>query len=505
MESMRKNNITGLPTFFFTLLMCTLAYGQTLQWEGANFSLRARNIPLSVVLENLAGNYDTPTNIDPTITESYSGDIQLSPPIDILNELSTQYNLVTYLDSNTLFIYPISSITHRVITLNTLPAASFIRYLRKRDVPAHQSCEVHSILGINAMDINGVPACLSRISQLASMLDSEMTKRQDDAVSLTVYPLKYASAMDDRYQYRDQTVVVPGIVSVLRDMSSSSAPTAPTSPGASSPATQGLPMFSADPRQNAVIIRDRTINMAGYRKLINELDQRPQMIEISVTIIDVDAGDVSQLGIDWSAAMSLGGGTFSFNGPDSNTGGGFSTVISNTPSFMARLVALEKSSHAYILSQPSVVTLNNIQAVLDKNITFYTKLEGDKVAKLESITTGSLLRVTPRLLHEQGKQNIMLSLNIQDGQQDPPISSDEPLPEVQNSEIASQATLQAGQSLLLGGFKQDKQIQAQNKIPLLGDIPIIGHLFRDEINQTHSVIRLFLIKATVANSENPHE
>ncbi|MCU6212980.1 type III secretion system outer membrane ring subunit SctC, partial [Morganella morganii] len=259
-----------------------------------------------------------------------------------------------------------------------------------------------------------------------------------------------------------------------------------------------------DPRQNAVIVRDRAVNMAGYRKLISELDKRPQMIEISVTIIDVDAGDISQLGIDWSAALSLGGGSVTVNGPDSNTGGGFSTVISNTPGFMVRLSALEKNSHAYILSQPSVVTLNNIQAVLDKNITFYTKLQGDKVAKLESITTGSLLRVTPRLVEEQGRQNIMLSLNIQDGQQNPPLSQDEPLPEVQNSEIASQATLRPGQSLLLGGFKQDKQAQTQNKIPLLGDIPIIGHLFSSEHNETHSVIRLFLIKATVANSDNSH-
>ncbi|WP_145587743.1 EscC/YscC/HrcC family type III secretion system outer membrane ring protein [Yersinia aldovae] len=494
---MKLNKAIILPAMFFSIM----THSQTLTWKGNDFSLRARKIPLSAVLQNLAENYDTQVIIDPSITDVFSGVIASAPPVDILNRISTQYNLATYLDGNTLFIYPSSQVTHRVITLNALPASSFIRYLQKRDVPARNSCEVRSIPSVNALDISGVPACLSRITQLASMLDGEITKRQDDAVSLTVYPLKYATAVDDRYQYRDQTVVVPGIVSVLRDMNRGSAPP----PTTSSPATQGLPMFSADPRQNAVIVRDRSVNMAGYRKLISELDQRPQMIEISVTIIDVDAGDISQLGIDWSAAVSMGGGTLSFNGPDSNTGGGFSTVISNTPSFMARLVALEKNSHAYILSQPSVVTLNNIQAVLDKNITFYTKLEGDKVAKLESITTGSLLRVTPRLLEDKGKQNIMLSLNIQDGQQNAPISQSEPLPQVQNSEIASQATLQAGQSLLLGGFKQDKQVQVQNKIPLLGDIPIIGHLFRSDINQTNSVIRLFLIKATVAaNSENNH-
>jgi type II secretory pathway component GspD/PulD (secretin) len=320
---MRIKRMVVFPALFF----CLCAHAQTLAWKGADFSLRARKISLAAVLQNLAENYDTPVVIDPAIVETFSGEIPPASPVAILNRLTTQYNLVTWLDGNTLFVYPASRVAHRVITLNTLPASTFIRYLRKRDVPEKSSCEARTIPGVNAIDISGVPACT---------------------------------------------------------------------------------------------VRDRSVNMAGYRKLIGELDRRPQMIEISVTIIDVDAGDVSQLGIDWSAALSLGGGSISFNGPDSSAGGGFSTVISNTPSFMARLVALEKNSHAYILSQPSVVTLNNIQAVLDKNITFYTKLQGDKVAKLESITTGSLLRVTPRLLEEQGKQNIMLSLNIQDGQQNPP-------------------------------------------------------------------------------------
>lgn len=81
------------------------------------------------------------------------------------------------------------------------------------------------------------------------------------------------------------------------------------------------------------------------------------------------------------------------------------------------------------------MTLNNIQAVLDKNITFYTKLQGEKVAKLESITTGSLLRVTPRLLNDNGTQKIMLNLNIQDGQQSDTQSETDPLPEVQNLKL----------------------------------------------------------------------
>lgn len=52
--------------------------------------------------------------------------------------------------------------------------------------------------------------------------------------------------------------------------------------------------------------------------------------------------------------------------------------------------------------------------------------------------------------------------------------------------------------------KQGKQIHSQNKIPLLGDIPVVGHLFRNDTTQVHSVIRLFLIKASVVNNGISH-
>ncbi|MGK9841574.1 EscC/YscC/HrcC family type III secretion system outer membrane ring protein, partial [Salmonella enterica subsp. enterica] len=84
----------------------------------------------------------------------------------------------------------------------------------------------------------------------------------------------------------------------------------------------------------------------------------------------------------------------------------FSTVLRNTADFFVRINALEQNSKAKVLSRPSVVTLNNVQAVLDRNITFYTKLQGNKVAELASVAAGSLLRVTPRLIDMQGEQEV---------------------------------------------------------------------------------------------------
>ncbi|SUG55471.1 outer membrane secretin SsaC [Salmonella enterica subsp. diarizonae] len=199
---------------------------------------------------------------------------------------------------------PTSLLKHQVITFNILPTGRFIHYLRSQNVLSSPGCVVKEIAGTSAVEVSGVPSCLTRITQLASVLDNALVKRKDSAVSVNIYTLKYATAMDTQYQYRDQAVVVPGVVSVLREMSKSGVPAA--SPSDGSPATQALPMFAADPRQNAVIVRDYAANMAGYRKLITELDQRQQMIEISVKIIDVNAGDINQLGIDWGDGSVAG-------------------------------------------------------------------------------------------------------------------------------------------------------------------------------------------------------
>ncbi|EOJ4463948.1 type III secretion system LEE outer membrane ring protein EscC, partial [Escherichia coli] len=140
-----------------------------------------------------------------------------------------------------------------------------------------------------------------------------------------------------------------------------------------------------------------------------------------------------------------------------------------------------------ILSQPSIITLNNMQAILDKNVTFYTKVSGEKVASLESITSGTLLRVTPRILDDSSnsltgkrRERVRLLLDIQDGNQSTNQSNAQDasstLPEVQNSEMTTEATLSAGESLLLGGFIQDKESSSKDGIPLLSDIPVIGSL-----------------------------
>ncbi|MDN0125118.1 EscC/YscC/HrcC family type III secretion system outer membrane ring protein [Yersinia aleksiciae] len=487
--------IAGLLLFFFA----SLAYAQVIPWQGEPFFIYSRGMPVSNLLKDLGMNYGIPVVVSPDINEHFSGAIRDKKPEEILSELAGLYNITWYYDGGTLYFYKAQSIRREFISPDGLSTTTLLKYLQSSGVPADKNCVVKAISRLGAIEVTGVPICIERVTTLSKMLSSQARSQNESKETVKVFQLKYASAADSDYQYRDQQVKLPGLVSVLREMTMGN--NLPLVGGKGQDNTpSSMPLFSADPRQNAIIIRDRQVNMPMYRSLIKQLDQRPVQIEISVTIIDVDAGDISQLGIDWSASTSIGGTGISFNKDMGKNGAdGFSTVIGDTSNFMVRLNTLQRNSRARVLSRPSVVTLNNIQAVLDKNITFYTKLEGDKVAKLESVTSGSLLRVTPRMIDADGVKEVLLNLNIQDGQQQAPISSSEPLPEIQNSDISTQATLRVGQSLLLGGFIQDKQIESQNKIPLLGDIPLVGGLFRSTDKQSHSVVRLFLIKAVPVN------
>lgn len=478
--------------------------GHTAQptWTGDDYFLQTKGIPVKTLLRDMGANYQTPVIVSDLITDTFVGKIRDQKPQETLSRLKRLFNLVSYYDGEVLYVYKAREVTSAVVTSQFLTPESISSYLNKNKLLSNDSCQFKQVADLHAFELRGVPVCVERISRLIKEVDSKAKTRATSTENLEIFPLQFVSATDTKYQYRSQEVIVPGMVSVLNQMKNGSFLGNQT--GEEGPDTSSV-QFSADPSQNAVIVRSREVDMPLYRQLIKKLDKKQHQIEISVSIIDVDAANVKQLGVDWSGTVGSGKFGASFNTDSSNGSSYVSGVISNSAQFMANVKALQQNSKARILSQPSVVTQNNVQAILDKNITFYTKLEGKNVATLESVTSGTLMRVTPRVVEDANSpgtvKDIMLNLNIQDGQQSGITSSSEPLPQIKNSEITTQATLASGQSLLLGGFVQDKEVSYKKGIPILGELPLIGGLFSSSTNEVHSVVRLFLIKATPVNIE----
>lgn len=496
--------------------------GSAPAWRGGPFVFQSAGTPLAELLRDFGAHHGIPTIVSARVGDRFIGTLPARSAQATLDALSERYRLSWYFNGQTLNIYKSSEASRRVVSLRYASPSDLLAHLRDAGVLHARHCVARAIPATRALEIAGVPACIDTVAMLAQHVERDARERQESEETIKIFPLKFATADDTRYFYRGQEVVVPGVVSVLKDLILGAGPLVANSTAASAgtnainginsvngvdptatAARTGTPRFSADPRRNAVIVRERRSNLPIYGDLIAQLDVRPRLVDISVAIIDVNASDVAELGVDFSGSARLGGfGRVALNGQaqdgDSST---FTTVVGDTNKFMLNLSALERNSKARVLSRPSIVTLDNMQAVLDRSVTFYTKVSGEKVAKLESVTTGSLLRVTPRLVPDEGegREQVMLTLNIEDGgEARSERNARSEVPSIRNSSIATHATLQAGQSLLLGGFVQDAQHEQERKIPLLGDLPFVGRLFSSTSNRNDSVMRLFLIKAEPA-------
>ncbi len=487
------------------LLLSTSGWASThIPWSnGSPYFITTRGAKVAEVLKGIGANYGVPIIVSPEVTDSFVGTIRDAVPDEIIARFAQLFSLATYYDGQALYVYKMQEVRSQIITPRYLTTGKLVDYLTRNQAAKQQFCSLRSVSNFNALEVFGVPACIERVSALAKNLDEKILNQAKVQETVQVFPLRFASANDNVYTLRNQQVRVPGMASVLREMVQNRSITGENVPVTNAPGNNpttstALPTFAADSQQNAVIVRDREVNMPIYASLIKKLDLRPTQIQISVAIIDVNATDVDTLGVNWEGSVHFGKAGIGFNSTDlsGQFGGGINTVLNDPNHFMMQISALEQHSKAKILSRPSIVTLNNVQAVLDRNITFRTKVQSERSANLADFSTGSLLRVTPRLIKNvDGQDQIILILNIQDGRQGKAIGGTEVLPSISTSEISTQAILRSGQSLLLGGFVQDQQQQGVQKIPMFGNLPILGGLFRSKNNKSERVIRLFMIKA----------
>src|SRR5690606_2821433 len=267
--------------------------------------------------------------------------------------------------------------------------------------------------------------------------------------------------------------------------------------------------IQADTRLNAVIVRDTADRMGAYEALIAALDKEPQLLEIQATIIDIDTTRARQLGISWRFDDGRGGVLFGDGtcnddrlrrGQDitpRNNGLAISTIIGNGDYFVSRITAMEDEGVARIVSRPQIVTLSNVQALFENTRSFYVGLEGERDVDLYDVTAGTTLKVTPHVLRDQNQTRIRMQIQIEDGSLTDADVDD--IPVVQRAALNTQAMILEGQSLLLGGMVVQQDVNAVTKVPVLGDIPAVGLLFRRSERSTGRIERLFLITPRLAS------
>jgi type III secretion protein C len=160
---------------------------------------------------------------------------------------------------------------------------------------------------------------------------------------------------------------------------------------------------------------------------------------------------------------------------------------------------LTEEGEAQIISRPSVVSTDNMEAILDNSSTFFVRVAGTDEVDLFPISVGSVLKVTPHVIKDNNQTSIHLEINIEDGQQTQDRVDN--IPTIQNSTISTRAIVKENQSLLIGGYHFDTVVSSESRVPILSSIPIFGNLFKRTHDEHTRMARLFLITPRLIGSE----
>ncbi|MDM3870919.1 type IV pilus secretin PilQ [Porticoccus sp. W117] len=277
--------------------------------------------------------------------------------------------------------------------------------------------------------------------------------------------------------------------------------------------------LKVDSRTNTIIITDTEENIADFRRLVRELDIPIRQVRIEARIVTANTDFREELGVEWGVA---GGGTFNGNNIfgaganaafDSDNGGvienfdgnpatsetlNLTNIIAadlgvNEPTgslalaFLSdnlfldlELSALESAGHGEVVAQPSITTGDKQEAMIRT---------GQEVPFLEATSSGAAslqfkeallqLQVTPQITPDNRiNMDLLITQDAVSGQAIGLANSTVPIIDV--TSIETTALVGDGQTIVLGGIFQLEERKDTRKVPLLGDIPYVGRLFRNE-------------------------
>ena len=270
------------------------------------------------------------------------------------------------------------------------------------------------------------------------------------------------------------------------------------------------------PELNAIVVRGTPATIAAIAGLIDQLDVRRPQVLIEAAIAEVTGDAAEQLGIQFGTGNAAVFGGVTSGTSFTNTGvslgsivsalvPGSAAVLSNGLSiaggsrgdFSILVQALGTSSKANLLSTPSITTLDNEPAeiVVGQNVPFRTGSFETGGNALQPFTTierqdvGLTLRVVPRI-HEG--DTIRLEVSQEVSSLVPAITGAADLITNRRS-IQTTVLADNGDTIVLGGLISDDRTTGRSQVPVLGDIPVVGNLFKSrKVEQVKRTLFVFL-------------
>ena len=289
--------------------------------------------------------------------------------------------------------------------------------------------------------------------------------------------------------------------------------------GASSSAPSTGGQIQADPATNSLIITAPEPQYRQLRTVIDQLDGRRAQVLVESLIVEVTASKLAEFGIQWQGILGKqGDGTIGVIGTNSSQSGanivnitgalasGSSTAAAtalgtlgkglnlalapriNGQYYLGALANfLQNSGDANVLSTPNLMTLDNEEAriIIGNNVPFvtgsYAASAGTSTVNpfttVERKDVGLGLRVRPQI-SENG--TVKMAIYQEVSKIEASTLKDPNGPTTSKRAIESNVVVDDGNIIVIGGLLEDSYSSGEDKVPLFGDIPVVGNLFRSE-------------------------
>ncbi|UPR58260.1 type II secretion system secretin GspD [Vibrio sp. ED004] len=473
---------------------------------------------------------------------------ELSPLLRQLNDNAGAGNVVHYDPANIILITGRAAVVNRlaeiikrvdqagdkeieVVELKNASAAEMVRIvdaLNKttdaKNTPAFLQPKLVADERTNAILISGDPKVRSRLRKLIEQLDVEMATKGNNQV---IY-LKYAKA-------EDLVDVLKGVSDNLQSEKQSS------TKGSSSQRNQV--MISAHSDTNSLVITAQPDIMNALQDVIAQLDIRRAQVLIEALIVEMAEGDGINLGVQWgnldtgaviqygNTGASIGGvmvgleeakdtetttavyddnGAFVRNETTTEQGD-YSTLASALSGvngaamsvvmgdWTALISAVATDSNSNILSSPSITVMDNGEAsfIVGEEVPVLTgstagSSNDNPFQTVERKEVGIKLKVVPQI-----NEGDSVQLNIEQEVSNVLGANGAVDVRFAKRQLNTSVIVQDGQMLVLGGLIDERALESESKVPFLGDIPVLGHLFKSTSTQVEKKNLMVFIKPTI--------
>ncbi|WP_454782577.1 GspD family T2SS secretin variant LspD [Legionella sp. WA2022007384] len=261
----------------------------------------------------------------------------------------------------------------------------------------------------------------------------------------------------------------------------------------------------AEPNTNSIILNAPASVIRILKRVIAQLDIKPAQLLIEALVAEINQSDINDLGIEWGSDQQTGR-------PETFRPG-FAIINSSTrlDDFQAQIYALARENKANILSTPSVVVLDNRQAkiLVGKQVSIASTTQpanaggttnnGVPFTTFDRVNVALHLYVRPQITRGNG---IQLQIDQGNDTLDPPVvAPNSTTPTFRISSIVTSVHVESGDIVVLGGLTQDSLGNDNNRLPVLGDIPGVGRLFKRNINSREKRVLMVFIKPIILRNE----